>query len=117
LGKLFLTIDKIYQVHIIKSGDDMHCPVCDQPLKFRKWSERQPAKSEALATCPVCGQKYQVRYFEKRPTSAPYQVKPLHKAARGSYRLTREREAAIRALWGSVQEFLDHAPLVGMTRQ
>ena len=95
----------------------MDCPKCHGRLKFREWSKRLPAKSEALAVCVGCGEKWQVRYWNGKPTSLPYQVGRCRKPVRGSYRITRERVAAIAAMWGSVQEFLDYAPLVCMSVQ
>ena len=97
------------------------CGICDAPLVFRRWSSRLPAKSEALARCPGgCGM-WQVRYFGDRRTSDPYQVRAgAKKGERGSWRLSRERRDAIVSAWGSVQEFLDYAPIVVlpcMTRQ
>lgn len=97
----------------------MFCPDCNQPLKFSRWSKRLPAKSEALAICPAgCG-KFQVRYFQGQPTSEPYQVRRTQKPCRGSYRITAKRRAAIVAVWGSVQNFLDYAPvvLISMSKQ
>lgn len=96
------------------------CPKCEAALRFRRWSNRQPAKSEALAECPNgCGM-WQVRYWKGRQTSEPYQVRPAkEKAERGSYRISAERKAAIVALWGSVQNYLDRGSvyLLGMTVQ
>jgi len=92
------------------------CKKCNTGLEFRGWSKRLPAKSEALAVCPQCGEKYQLRYWQGRQTSEPYQVRRrAEKVARGSYRMTAERAAAIVALYGSVQAFLERAPLVCMT--
>lgn len=73
---------------------------------------------EALAECPRgCGM-WQVRYFDGLPTSEPYQVRvKAQKAARGSWRLSNRRLAAINAVYGSVQMFLDSAPLVCMSMQ
>lgn len=97
------------------------CPHCSTPLEFRQWSERYPKGlrwREALAKCPNgCG-KFGVRYFDGRPTCKPYQVKkPARKTSRGSWRLQPDRAAAITALYGSVQEFLDNSPLVCMSLQ
>lgn len=84
---------------------------CGAPLVFRRWSRRLPAKSEALAECPQgCGM-WQIRYYEGKPTSEPYQVRVREKKHAGSYRLSSSRKAAIVALWGSVQKFLDYAPV------
>ena len=61
---------------------------------------------------------WQIRYYQGKPTSEPYQVRQAAKKTRsGSYRTYPEREAAIIALWGSVQHFIDSAPLVCITRQ
>jgi len=96
----------------------MNCPKCESPLKFRRWSDRLPVKSEALADCTGCAEKWQIRYWDGKPSSAPYQVSPCKaKARRGSWRLRREREAAIVAMWGSVQNYLDNSPLVCMSMQ
>lgn len=94
------------------------CPKCKGLLIFRRWSERKPAKSEALAVCGKCGELWQIRFFNGVPTSEPYQVKlPAQKTRRGSWRLAPEREAAIIAIYGSVQNFLDSHPLVCMSLQ
>ncbi len=94
------------------------CGKCEGALKFRGWSKRLPKKSEALAVCVSCGELWQIRYFEGRQVSEPYQVKPkARKTKRGSHRLEQERKAAIESMWGSVQYFLDYAPLVCMTVQ
>lgn len=94
------------------------CGKCEGALKFRRWSDRKPAKSEALAVCTVCGELWQIRYFCGRQCSEPYQVKQkARKIKRGSYRAEESREAAIVAMWGSVQYFIDHAPLVCMSLQ
>lgn len=97
------------------------CPHCGSALLFRQWSNRYPKGSrwrEALAKCPKgCG-KFGIRYFDGRPTSEPYQVKkPAQKTERGSWRLSPERVAAIVAIHGSIQEFLDRSPLVCMSLQ
>ena len=94
------------------------CGTCGTQLKFVRWSKRLPAKSEALAKCPLCGAKWQIRYWQGKPSSEPYQVKrKAQKTCRGSYKLNPEREAAIKALFGSVQNFLDTMPLVSMSLQ
>lgn len=97
------------------------CPKCRQPLTFRGWSNRYPRgyeRREALAHCPTgCG-KYAIRYFKGIPASEPYQVKPpAKKTARGSYKTTPQRKAAIEAIFGSIQEFIDKGILVGMPLQ
>ena len=93
------------------------CPKCRAPLRFRRWSNRLPVKSEALAECKDHGY-FQIRYWDGVPTSEPYQVKmKSQKTKRGSHRLNENREAAIVALWGSVQNFLDKSPLVCMPVQ
>lgn len=97
------------------------CPKCKAPLKFRDWSKRYERTSpwqEALADCQNgCG-KYGLRYFEGKPTCEPYQVKPAaKKTIRGSYKLQPNRVAAIVALYGSVQNYLDKGVLVGMPLQ
>lgn len=98
-------------------AEKINCPRCGQPLKFRRWSRRKPAKSEALADCQLCG-KVQARFFQGKQTSEPYQVRPKGKSNRGSYRLSSKRKAAIVAIWGSVQNYLDHSVIqVGMTQQ
>lgn len=98
--------------------DKPTCPKCDTPLVFRSWSHRRPAKSEALAECPGCGGKWQIRYWQGRPTSEPYQVRKPEKPCRGSYRISAQRQAAIIAVWGSVQNYLDHSVVqIGMTQQ
>ena len=94
------------------------CKDCGADLVFRAWSDRLPAKSEALAECSECGAKWQIRYGEGKPTSSPYRVRGrAEKTKRGSYLLPPIREAAIKAMYGSVQEFLDRAPLVCMSLQ
>lgn len=94
------------------------CPKCQCPLKFRRWSNRLPVRSEALAVCSGCGELWQLRYFEGKPTSEPYQVKTkAEKTQRGSWRSTPEREAAIVSMYGSLQNFIDTAPLVCMSLQ
>lgn len=96
----------------------MNCPKCKSPLKFRRWSDRRPAKSEALADCTGCSEKWQIRYWNGKPSSEPYQVSAkLAKSRRGSWRLSGSREAAIIALWGSVQNYLDNSSLVSMSLQ
>ena len=91
---------------------------CGNALNFREWSKRLPPKSEALADCPACGEKWQIRYWNGLPTSEPYQVKSrARKTERGSWRLSEQRKAAITAIYGGVQEFLDNAPLVCMPVQ
>lgn len=99
-------------------NDKPVCGLCGAPLKFRCWSKRLPRFSEALADCPNgCG-CWQVRYWNGRPSSDPYQVKPrARKPKRGSWRLSEDRFAAIKAVYGSVQAFLDNAPLVCMSLQ
>jgi len=94
------------------------CGICNSTLKFRRWSDRLPKFSEALADCPNgCG-CWQVRYFNGRQSSEPYQIKPkAQKQKRGSWRLSDNRAAAIAAMYGSVQAFLDDAPLVCMSMQ
>jgi hypothetical protein len=98
--------------------DKPACGHCNTPLEFRRWSNRLPKFSEALADCPGgCG-CWQIRYFDGKQASEPYQVKrKSKKAKRGSWRLSDERKAAIVSIYGSVQEFLDHAPLVCMSQQ
>jgi len=88
------------------------CPKCETPLKFRRWSKRYPAKSEALAECTNGHGYFQVRYWNGRQTSEPYQVATKEKDVSGSYRLKRERKAAIVAQWGSVQNYLDFGSLL-----
>jgi len=96
----------------------MNCPDCRTPLKFRRWSNRLPAKSEALGQCPTCGNKFQIRYRQGKPTSRVYRVrKPAKKTARGSSRIPPERKAAITALFGSVTEFLQTANLLACMSQ
>lgn len=91
------------------------CQICNAPLKFRRWSKR---KGEALADCPNgCG-KWQVRYDGKRQQSEPYQVrrranKPVTKSAR----MSEERIAAIEAIFGSFQNFVDSASLFSITQR
>ena len=103
------------------SGNEMMgtapvCGVCGSALKFRRWSRRYAKESrlrEALADCPAgCG-KWGLRYFDGKPTCDPYQVRAKgDKVARGSYRLRAARLDEIVQAWGSVQEFLDFAPVV-----
>jgi hypothetical protein len=89
------------------------CANCGMRLAFRRWSNRLPKYSEALADCPVCGGRWQVRYFGGVQSSEPYQVRgTARKKCAGSYRVTPERMAMIMSVWGSVQEFLDNAPVV-----
>lgn len=98
------------------------CPKCDQPLKFRAWSNRYGKLApwrEALADCETkgCG-KWAVRYFNGRRTCDPYQVKPpAQKTKRGSWRLSPDQEAAIITLHGSVQSALDYLGKVCMSQQ
>ena len=100
-------------------ADDKPKCKCGSVLKFRSWSRRYPPKSEALADCPGCGEKWQLRYWQGQPTSEPYQTRRTEKPCRGSYRISVTRRAAIVACWGSVQEFLDYAPVaqIGMSKQ
>jgi len=96
------------------------CPNCSVKLIFRRWSDRLPRKSEALAECPVCEEKWQVRYFDGKPSSKPYQVRKSAepKKNKGSYRIKKSRRMAIEAIWGSVQKYLDHSVIQpGMTQQ
>jgi len=94
----------------------MACPKCNNPLKFLRWSNRKPAKSEALAECSNgCG-KWQIRYWNGKQTSDPYQVAKTEKPCRGSYRIKKARAAAIVAIWGSVQNFLDNGSVTGLPR-
>ena len=99
-------------------ANKQYCPKCETPLVFRHWSGRLPAKSEALAECPGgCG-KFGVRYFQGAPTSEPYQKRKKEKQERGSYRINKSRKSAIVAVWGSIQNYLDHSVIqVGMTQQ
>lgn len=91
------------------------CGKCETALVFRGWSDRLPRHTEALADCPACGEKWQIRYFNGRQSSAPYQVKPkAEKTESVSARSTKERKAAIIAVYGSVQKFYDTAPLVSI---
>lgn len=97
------------------------CPLCESPLKFRRWGNRFPKGyiwREALADCERgCG-KFGIRYFDGKPTCEPYQVKPAaRKTSRGSWKLPPDRVAAIVALYGSVQKYLDNGVLVGMPLQ
>ncbi len=94
------------------------CRKCGNFLTFRGWSKRLPAKSEALAECPSCGELWQIRYFHGKATSEPYQVRAKAKKTRhGSWRLPEYRMAEIMSMYGSVQKFLDSAPLVCITLQ
>lgn len=94
------------------------CPDCNNPLKFRRWSDRKPAKSEALADCLQCGTKWQIRFWHGQQTSEPYQVRKTEKPCRVSGRLSENRKAEIVAIWGSVQNYLDHSVIqIGMTQQ
>lgn len=94
------------------------CLKCQTTLTFRRWSNRLPKKTEALADCKQCGEKYQIRYWNGHRTSEPYQVKTTaKKTCRGSYKVHPDRKAAIVALYGSVQNFLDTCPLVSMSLQ
>lgn len=94
------------------------CGKCESALKFRGWSKRLPKKSEALAVCTSCGELWQIRYFDGRQCSEPYQVKPkARKTVRGSYRMEPERQAEIESVWGSVQYYLNYAPLVCVSMQ
>jgi hypothetical protein len=64
----------------------------------------------------VC--KWQARFWKGQPTCDPYQVKhPAKKTERGSWRLPPERVAAMCAMYGSVQEYLDKSVLVCMSLQ
>ena len=99
-------------------SDKPVCGICQTPLTFRGWSNRLPKHSEALAECSNCGGRWQIRYFNGLQSSEPYQCKNnAQKTKRGSWRLSEGRKAAISALYGSVQEFLDEAPLVCMSLQ
>lgn len=96
----------------------INCEKCGGILKFREWSDRLPKQSEALAVCDGCGQLWQIRYYKGVRTSDPYQVRqPGQKLERGSYRVKRGRKAAIEAMYGSVQFFIDYSPLVCMSLQ
>ena len=94
------------------------CPHCISPLKFRGWSNRKPLKSEALAECPNgCG-KFGLRYFDGRPTSAPYQVRGRARKTKScSARTEPERYAAIVALWGGFQAFVDNVNILPCVTQ
>ncbi len=98
------------------------CPKCQIPLRFRTWSKRYEKASrwrEALADCPNgCG-KYAQRYFDGEPTSEPYQVRAkATKTAHCSAKAKPERKAAIIALWGSFQNFVDNVNILpGVTQQ
>ena len=80
--------------------------------------ETSKRHGEALADCPNgCG-KWQVRYDGKRQQSDPYQVrskasKPVTKSAR----MSQEGIAAIEAMFGSFQAFVDNVSLLCITRQ
>jgi hypothetical protein len=84
---------------------------CGKPLVFRGWSNRYERNSkwqEALASCE-CGEKWQLRYFNGHPTTEPYQVsRKSMKTKSCSARTSKERFAAIVALWGSFQDFVDN---------
>ena len=89
------------------------CPLCNTLLTFRRWSKRRPERSEALADCPNgCG-CWQIRYADGHPTSGPYQVSALKaKTVAGSFRITPARLDEIVRVYGSVQSFLDYAPVL-----
>lgn len=91
------------------------CPKCGTPLTFRRWSDRKPVKSEALAFCTQCQEKWQVRHWNGI-FSDPYQVAPkAKKTRRGSWRLPEDRTLAIIEAYGSVQNLLDTFPLPCMS--
>ena len=93
------------------------CPNCGAPLLFRGWSKRYPPKSEALADCPgTCG-KWQIRFFDGRQTSEPYQIRTGNKTEVIGGRITKERKAAIVAIYGSIQNFMDSSKLICITQQ
>lgn len=98
------------------------CPQCKNPLKFRGWSKRYPKRSrwqEALAFCPAgCG-KFAQRYFDGEPTCEPYQVRAKGRKTRQcSAKTDPDRYAAIVALWGSFQNFVDQVNILpGVTQQ
>ena len=89
------------------------CPLCNTLLVFRRWSKRKPERCEALADCPNgCG-FWQIRYADGRPTSGPYQVSARKaKTVAGSFRITPARLEEIVRVYGSVQSFLDYAPVL-----
>lgn len=94
------------------------CNKCGHGLTFRKWSNRKPHKSEALALCENCGELWQIRYWKGIPTSDPYQVKPRSlKTVSINGRTSPQRKASIIAIYGSVQKFIDEAPLVCIALQ
>lgn len=91
--------------------EQIPCPKCETPLKFRAWSNRYPKASrwrEALAMCENgCG-KWAVRYFDGQRTCEPYQVRAkARKTKTCTARTDPQRYAAIIALWGSFQNFVD----------
>ena len=74
---------------------------------------------EALADCPAeCG-KFAQRYFNGEPTSEPYQIRArARKTKQCSAKAEPERYAAIIALWGSFQSFVDNVNILpGITQQ
>ena len=94
------------------------CGNCGSVLKFRRWSDRLPVKSEALAICTGCGELWQIRYFQGKQTSEPYQVKSkARKTEPINGRAEPNRKAAIIAIYGSIQNFIDTAPLVCIALQ
>jgi len=92
------------------------CPKCGNLLEFRAWSKRYSANSpyrEALAKCQNgCG-KFGIRYFNGNPVCDPYQVRNAPKKTKScSARTEPERYAAIVALWGSFQAFVDNVSIL-----
>ena len=78
----------------------------------RGWSKRYPTTSrwrEALADCVTCG-KFAVLYFDGVATCEPYQVRgKARKTKTRTARIEPSRDAAIIALFGSFQNFVDTA--------
>lgn len=86
-------------------------------LTFRRWGRRCD-KSEALADCLICNERYQIRFWRGRQTSEPYQVKSKAlKTESINGRAEPNRKAAIIAIYGSVQHFIDTVPLVCIALQ
>lgn len=97
------------------------CPNCKTALTFREWSRRYAKGSrwrEALALCESgCG-KWAVRYFDGARTCEPYQVRAKgRKTKTCTARTNPERYAAIIALWGSFQAFVDQVNVLPCVTQ
>jgi len=98
-----------------RMASPIHCPKCHTQITFRAWSKRLPPKSEALGDCRNCG-KVQVRFWNGKQASEPYQCRTGDKTESMSARATEKRKAAIIAIYGSFQNFVDTVPLISITK-